>query len=141
MLTLDQVDDQYGILWRFDTARYTVAFWAEPDGLNPADSFEREEDIEFASDGEPAHWFCGFVGVFDADGDCLGYDCLGGCSYNSFREFYSSHRDHDPANRNTLAMKASNRVICHYFPSMVSEAIKAARVAIAQHQDGEVGTA
>src|SRR5215469_10050134 len=93
MENLYQIEQKHGVLWQFKTAKFTVAFWAEDEDLNPADRFCDEQDIEFASDGDPAHWFCAFVGVFDADGRAVAHDCLGGCSYNSFREFYTSHRD------------------------------------------------
>ena len=105
--TLADIDREHGILWRFDTARYTVAFWAQEEDLAPEDSFCDERDVEFARSGDPAHWFCAFVGVFklgtprddydnhsdpDEDTEMVAYDTLGGCSYNSFREFYSAHR-------------------------------------------------
>ena len=133
--TLAQIDDRYGVQWRFDTARYTVAFWAKEEDLDPADSFQFPEDVEFARQDEPAHWFCAFVGVFeridaddeDYDAECIGYDCLGGCSYNSFREFYTGHRQGGPENRNCLATKARGLVICHYFPDMVRQAVSEAK--------------
>jgi hypothetical protein len=51
------------------------------------------------------------------------------------REFYTGHRDTDPMNRNCSIMRAArseNVVICHYFPSMVQEAISAARTELAR---------
>lgn len=140
MLDLNEIEDRHGILWSFATARYTVAFWAEPEDLDPEDSFEFADDVEFARSGDPAHWFCAFVGVLDNETDeCLDYDVLGGCSYKSFREFYSSHRDRDPLNRNCSIMRAErgdNVVICHYFPDMVRQAISAARAHLARNRDG-----
>jgi hypothetical protein len=131
--TLAQIDRNEGVLWRFDTKRFTVAFWAEEEELPPEDSFEFPEDVEFAREGDPSHWFCAFVGVFegatDEEAHCVGYDCLGGCSYNSFDEFVASHREGGEDNRNCFATKARNVVICHYFPSMVREAISQARAA------------
>lgn len=143
--TLAQIDDRYGIQWRFDTARYTVAFWAEEEHLPPEDSFCDERDVAFAREDEPAHWFCAFVGVFkrpelpaddktgfvyagDEDYELVAHDCLGGCSCSSFREFYTGHRQGGPDNRNCLATKERNVVICHYFPDMVRTAIAEARV-------------
>lgn len=118
--------------WRFETARFSVEFHALPEDLDPADSFDFPEAVEFASSGDPAAWFCACVLVRDVEtGEVLGRDILGGCSYNSFEEFISSHRDADPANRNTLALKAQNTVICHYFPDMVAEAITDARKTLA----------
>jgi hypothetical protein len=135
MMDLDTIEHKYGVLWQFDTARYTVAFWAEDEDMDPADGFTDQRDIEFASTGDPAHWFCAFVGVFNAKGTCLGYDVLGGCSYNSFEEFYSSHRWRysrrqkrfvkDPRSR---AWKTNGRAYCStYFVSMVHRAIREAR--------------
>jgi hypothetical protein len=78
-------------LWEFRTARYTVALFAEEEDLNPRRDgcFSDERDIEFASNGDPAHWFCAIVAIYDQNGDKIAEDVLGGCSYNSFREFYS----------------------------------------------------
>ena len=112
-------------LWSFETERFRVEFHAEQEDLDPADSFEREDDIAFAREDDPAHWFCAAVYVRLKDtGEIIGRDYLGGCSYNSFREFYTSHRQ-EP--RNTLASKASGVVSVTYFPSMVREACKEAR--------------
>jgi hypothetical protein len=129
--------DRAGALWQFHTERYSVAFFAEEEDIDPADSFEFDDDIAFAREDDPAHWFCAVVVVYGPDGKQIGSDVLGGCSYNSFREFYSSHRDRDPANRNTLAMKASNRAICHYFPDMVRQAISDARATLGMDRDGD----
>jgi len=119
-------------LWRFETARYAVTLHAIEEDMDPSDSFESEDDVEFARSGDPAAWFCAAVRVVNKKtGIELGSDVLGGCSYKSFRDFYSGHRDRDPANRNTLAMKAKNVVICHYFPDMVSQAIDNARDTLA----------
>lgn len=138
--TLAQIDDQHGVLWRFDTLRYSVAFWPMDEDSDPADSFEIEEDIAFARSGNPAHWFCAVVGVFkrdeesadvvsgmptDEDFVLVDYDTLGGCSYRSFKEFVEGHRDRDPLNRNCSLMRAQrgdNVVIGRYFPTMVREA-------------------
>lgn len=119
------------IIWQFDTANFRVICHAEADDMRPEDAFEQPEDVAFALEENPAHWFCAFVSVWFGDDEnnliCLAHDVLGGCSYRSFEEFVSSHRSPDPENRNTLAMKANKRVICHYFPDMVRQAIAAAR--------------
>jgi hypothetical protein len=135
--TLAEIDDRHGIQWRFDTPRYTVAFWAEEEDMAPEDGMEFPEDVEFARQDDPAHWFCAFVGVFKStdpslhDDDnwygCVSYSVLGGCSYNSFREFYAGHRQGGPENRNCLATKARNVAVCHYFPDMVRQALSEAR--------------
>jgi hypothetical protein len=143
--TLSQLDRSHDILWRFDTAQYTVAFWAEPEDMSPEDHFCDERDIAFAREDDPAHWFCAFVGVFKGENDdtaeLIGYDCLGGCSYNSFREFYSSHRwyysrrqqrmitDNKSRAWKTLDATArkTGRKSGSYFCDMVRQAIREAR--------------
>ena len=118
--------------WSFQTANFFVGLYIEEEDEDPEDSFDREEDIEFARSGADGAWFCAVVRVFLKDDTslrwaALGSDYLGGCSYRSVKEFYTSHRDPDDNYRNTLAMKDSNRVICHAFPDMVREAVSAAR--------------
>jgi hypothetical protein len=125
--TLAEIDDRHGIQWRFDTAQYTVAFWAQEEIMEPEDNFEFPEDVEFARQDHPAHWFCAFVGVFKGEDDstagiwkgnavCVGYDVLGGCSYNSFREFLGL--------RDGIGGKISPG---GYFPDMVRQALSEAR--------------
>lgn len=115
-------------MYRFHTARFEVIAYAMPEYMDPADSFCEADDIAFASNGDPAHWFCAVVEVRDREnGRVIGCDTLGGCSYNSFEEFVSSHRDPNPDHRNTLAATAQGVVYCHYFPSMIAEAIADAR--------------
>lgn len=156
--TIIEIERRHGIMWRFDTARYTVAFWAEEEDLAPEDRFRDERDIEYARSGDPAHWFCAFVGVFDEDGVCLGHDCLGGCSYGSFREFFSAHRWQysrrqgkwitDPRSRAWKACEAcrprredGSRADGHCFPGMVREAISEARLTLGMNRDGDVRAA
>ena len=152
---IDETERRHGIMWRFDTARYTVAFWAEAEDSAPEDSFCDQRDVEYASNGDPAHWFCAFVGIFDEDGECIGSDALGGCSYGSFREFYSAHRWQysrnqrkwitDPRSRAWKACEArrprrndGSRMDGHYFPDMVRQAIADARTTLGMHRDGGV---
>lgn len=123
--------------WSFETARFFVGFYADAEDMDPADSFGRDDDIEFAREDIAGHWFSAAVRVFlksDSPYDWkeVGADHLGGCSYNSIEEFYTSHRNPDPANRNTLANKDKGIVICHYFPDMVRIAIAEARKELAR---------
>lgn len=53
MQSLDTIERQHGILWRFDTAHYTIAFWAEDEDLAPEDSFCDERDIAYAREDDP----------------------------------------------------------------------------------------
>lgn len=120
------------ILWQFDTANFRVVCHAEQEDMDPADSFDDAADIAAIRDGS-VDWFCAMVSVwYGTDENNLTYlahDVLGGCAYKHAADFITGHRDSDPENRNTLAMKASNRAICHYFPGMVSQAISGARKA------------
>lgn len=138
-------------LWRFNTARYTIAFFAEPEDMDPADSFDDPRDIAFAREDDPARWFYAIVAVFDNEGRELGCNALGGCSYNSFEEFYASHRWQysrrqrrfitDPKSRAWKACKAAQRRPRSngtYFTDMVSEAVKEARIRLAGGIDGLV---
>ena len=118
--------------WSFETKRFVVAFYAEHEELDPADSFEFEDDIDAVRNGD-VEWFCAIVRVFlkQPDDELLevGSDVLGACVYNSVREFTERHRDADAMNRNCSVMRAArggNVSICHYFPSMVAEAVSAA---------------
>jgi len=118
--------------WMFETERFLIGLFADPEETDPNDQFEHSEDVDFALEDTDGHWFCAVVRVFLKSGDEqglleLGSAVLGGCSYNSVEEFYTSHRDPDPANRNMLANKDANICICHYFPDMVREAIWEAR--------------
>jgi len=120
-------------VWEFSTRNYRVALEIMPEDLDPADSFEFQEDIDAVRSGA-VEWFQARVVVYGPDGEELGSDSLGGCAYATVREFYTSHRDRDPMNRNCSLMRVArgNVVLCHYFPGMVTEAVAAARAAIAR---------
>lgn len=140
-------------LWEFRTARYTIALFALDEDMHPSQSFTDERDIAFACDGDPAHWFCAAVAVYDSEGDEIATDYLGGCSYGSFREFYSAHRWQysrrqrrwitDPKSRawkacERLRPRRANgtRVAGSYFTDMVREAIREARLHVAHESEG-----
>jgi hypothetical protein len=66
------------------------------------------------------------------DGKEIGCDHLGSSVYDAddIADFWTSHRDKNPMNRNCSLMRAvrgQNVVICHELPSMVYEAIHMAR--------------
>lgn len=120
--------------WRFATKQFEVLFDVAPCEDDPADSFEFEEDIDAVRDGT-VDWFDARVRVM-WNGKEIAADYLGCCSYNSIEEFYVSHRDPDPMNRNCTIMRRAWQggndpdakiSLCHYFPSMVSQAIGEAR--------------
>lgn len=145
---IDQVEHDHNVLWLFDTARYTIAFWAEPEDMSPIGNFSDPLDVAFAMQGwcgnEPAHWFCAFVAIFD--GDYIAHNCLGGCAYNSFDDFVHSH--HRQYRRNSarpgtwLRSRRDKGWKLHqgsggdYFTSMVKECVRQARNGIALASDG-----
>jgi len=118
--------------WSFETERFFVGFYAEDEELDPADSFDFQEDIDAVHYGE-VEWFCAHVGVFlKSDNACdwreIGSDYLGACAYRTVREFYTNWRTDPDESRNTLANKDKGISICHYFPDMVRSAIREARL-------------
>lgn len=124
-------------VWTHETARFRVTLHVEPEDMDPADSFEFAEDIEAVRNGD-VEWFYARVIVTGPDGEELGSDSLGGCAYNSVREFFTAHWDSDQLNRNCSIMRAARgqkTSICHYFPSMVAEAISQARTTMARRAD------
>lgn len=113
------------IVWQFKTENFEVRLRCEPEEMDPADSFEFPEHIEMVRSGK-VEWFCAIVEVLK-NGHVVGSDVLGGCAYETWAEFYCSHWNSPTDGRNTLALKAQKRAICHYFPSMVQQAIADAR--------------
>lgn len=116
------------IVWRFKTRNFVVQLVIEPEEMDPENHFDDEEIIQGIRDGVYT-WFCARVEVIErAQGEVVGWDSLGACSYNSIEEFYTSHRDQDPMNRNCTIMRANHPSgpmvsICHYFPDMVRQAV------------------
>lgn len=126
-------------IWEFKTKNFRVVFSALPEEENPADHFEFEEDVEFATSGEPAAWFCAKVSVeryIESRGSYVevGNDFLGACSYKSFDDFVSGHRDPNPENRNCSIFRDhlgnGAYVVGYYFPDMVRQAIYMAKEAL-----------
>lgn len=120
-------------VWEFNTAKFCVKLQIEPEEMDPADSFQFDEDIEAVRNGS-VEWFCASV-VVELDGREIGRDSLGGCAYTTVREFYEAHRDSDAMNRNCSVMRAvkgNNVLMCHYFPDMVRIAISEARKTLAK---------
>lgn len=115
-------------VWTFETRNFTVELRISPEDMDPADSFQFDEDAEAVRNGD-VEWFQARV-VVSKNGHEIGSDSLGACAYNSVEEFFTSHRDPNPMHRNsTIFRKAHGEktTICHYFPSMVAEAIADAR--------------
>ncbi len=130
-------------VWQFCTPRFRVVLFAEPEDMDPADSFSDERDIEAVRLGA-VEWFSATVIVYGPDGEVWGRDDLGGCAYKSLREFYSSHRWQysrrqdrwitDPKSRAWKACEArrprradGSRMDGGYFTDMVRTALGEAR--------------
>lgn len=115
-------------VWEFETVNYRIALELSPEETDPKDLFQFQEDIDAIHNGDVA-WFAASVVVYKK-GHEIGRDALGGCAYKTAEEFYTSHRNRDPMNRNCSLMRAArgdNVVICHYFPDMVRLAIEDGR--------------
>jgi len=117
-------------LYHFETKQFTVRAYVQDEAVAP--DFDCPEDNEAIANGD-VQWFCVTVEVLK-NGKVIGSDHLGGCAYRDPLEFFDGHRDHDPMNRNCSIMRKArghNVVICHYFPSMVHQAIADARNTLA----------
>lgn len=113
------------IMWRFDTANFSIVAYIEPEEYAP--DFDDDEIVEEINNGT-CEWFCTTVEVRKND-KVIGSDHLGGSAYYRPSEFFDAHRDRDPMHRNCsiFTAKNPNTVICHYFPDMVRQAIREAR--------------
>jgi hypothetical protein len=121
----------YETIWEFRTSRFLITFDVAPEDIDPADTFEFEDDIAAVRNGD-VEFFQARVAVhlIDASGErgnIVGADYLGGCAYATFDEFWRSHFESPYESRNTLASKAKGVCYCDYFPSMVREAVSCAR--------------
>lgn len=119
----------YETVWSFKTARFEVRLRIEP-----IYGYQYEGDDE---DGEQQRLID--EGVYTAfasevevlfDGRVIGDDQLYGSVYETMSDFWTDHRTSTFEGRNTLALKAKNTRICHYFPSMVYQATAHARATL-----------
>lgn len=122
----------YETVWSFETANFLVTLDVAPEEMDPADSFEFEDDITAVRDGR-VEWFQARAAVWLVEsGAMIGADYLGECAYENIRrDFVESHWRAPADSRNTLAMRAQNRAACDYFPGMIRAAIEDARRAVA----------
>lgn len=119
-------------VWGFETKRFRVQLTIEHEHGYQYDGDDEDGETQAKLDnGEYVAFYSMVTVEMRVQGRWrqIGSESLGGSVYafDQVSEFWTAHRDPDPANRNTLALKARNTVICHYFPSMVSEAIAEAR--------------
>lgn len=103
--------DPYDTVWTWSTANYTISLGVADEDMDPADSFEFDDDIAFAREGG-WHWFCARVQItFGESDEVVGSVYLGGCSYRSLQEFIAP----GPG----------------YFRDMIREAVREARQTMA----------
>lgn len=120
-----------GTVWRFRTKRFTVALQLSEEPGYRYDGDDEDGETQAPLDSGEFVAFDSRVIVY-LDGEEIGSDSLGGSVYaaDSVAEFWTAHRDPNPMNRNCSEMRAAhggNMCIGHYFPDMVSEAIRQAR--------------
>lgn len=125
-----------GTQWQFSTARFTVRLELARDRGYRYDGDDEKGETQRALDNGDYIAFDSRV-VVELDGEEIASDSLGGSVYGrtDFSEFWTAHRASSAEYRNTLAQKAQRRVICHYFPSMVAQAIHEARRELAKRQE------
>lgn len=118
------------VMWTFETAQFTVQAYITEDEQLDLSWDDDGETAEKLSTGEYVSFGTVIEVTHKPTGIVIGQDSLWGSIYADPREFFTDHRDPDPLNRNSSIMRASkggNVVICHYFPSLVAEAIADAR--------------
>ena len=120
-------------IWTFKTANYRIDADIAPSEY-PDISWMDDEQRESVAIGRLV-FFDTRISVYK-NGKRIGETWLGeSCYYDDeMQDFITAHRDADPMNRNSSIMRAAkgdNVVICHYFPSMVKEAIDDARATLA----------
>lgn len=115
-------------VWTFETARFTVGLSIEELSGYRYDGDDEDGETQAALDRGDYVAFDSKVWI-ECDGVEIAADYLGSSVYavETVKDFWQAHRDADPANRNTLAMRATNRCVGHYFPDMVRNAIAEAR--------------
>ena len=144
-------------LWEFETENFRVTCSAEDEDMPPEDVFQFQDDIDAVRNGRVDYFMAVVEIECKNTGHTIGRDTLGACTEKSASDFVAGHRDADPMNRNCSIMRGEicrechgigetfpcvtckhckgyetrhNVVICHYFPSMVSQAIADARATL-----------
>jgi hypothetical protein len=108
-------------MFRFKTVNFLIVATIEPD--HDVDiSFD--ETNETRDNLESGKWQAfGTIVTISHNGIELGQHSLWGSIYADPRDFFTSHRDSDPMNRNCSIMRKArgDAVLCHYFPDMIIE--------------------
>lgn len=121
-------------VWKFEIGRVRVLLNIEPEHGYQYDGHDPKKKIQSKLDSGEYVAFGSIVTV-EMDGETIGEDSLWGSVYSlgTIAEFWTAHRDRNPMNRNCSIMRANHPAgpkvsICHYFPDMVREAIREARI-------------
>lgn len=119
---------QTGTVWTFDSGRFTIRLRIEPEYGYQYHGDDEGGEVQAKLDSGEYVAFGSIVTV-ELGGVTIGEDSLWGSVYaeGEESEFWTAHRTSEPEYRNTLAQKAQNRVIGHYFPDMVRQAVEQAR--------------
>lgn len=128
-----------GTVWIFNTARFQVRLEIEPINGYRYDGDDENNETQTALDNGDYVAFESRV-IVELDGAEIASDSLYGSVYerDNVKAFWTDHRDSDPMNRNCSIMRTArgeNVAIGHYFPDMVSIAIKEAREHVARMQE------
>lgn len=127
----------FGKVWEFRTKRFSVSLTLEREYGYRYDGDDEDGEAQAKLDSGESVAFTSCVAV-KFDGEEIAADFLGGSVYGAdeVAEFYTAHRSPDPMQRNCTIMRRAWRgennpdakiSIYHYFPGMVSEAIREAR--------------
>lgn len=116
--------------WKFKAGRFVVSLYIDEEHGYRYDGDDLDGETQAKLDSGEYVAFTSTVTV-SLDGREIGSDSLGGSVYaaDEMSEFWTAHRGPDPMNRNCSIMRAArgNATIGHYFPDMVSNAVREAR--------------
>lgn len=116
-------------VWEFTAGRILVTLDLVPEQGYEYDGDDPKGETQAKLDAGEYVAF-GSVVTVHCDGEEIAQESLWGSVYSigNVSDFWTAHRTSAPEYRNTLAQKAAGRVICHYFPGMISEAVTRARI-------------
>lgn len=118
------------IQWQFKTDKLTVRLDIKRERGYRYDGEDPDGEIQAQLEEGELVAFTSTVEVLVGDEpEPIGWASLHGSVYQAGRvsDFWTDHRTAPFEGRNTLALKARNTVICHYFPGLVAEACAMAR--------------
>lgn len=131
-MTFTENEIRRDAVWSFETARFFVGFYAEPEDMDPADQSEDQEDIADIRNGR-VDYFCAAIRVYLKSDDAYGWEeigseYLGACAYRHASDF----RNHIGVEARAHRIACAPAIVCTYFPGMVQEACRTARQSLAR---------